>query len=188
MEMLTPEEGRMAVKLARRAIEAALDGEQLVLPALPPIFGKNRGVFVTLKQHGQLRGCIGLPFPIKPLGEALREAAVSAALQDPRFPPVSTYEVADLDIEVTILTPPKPLECPPEQRPAYVEVGRHGLIVYGMGRSGLLLPQVPLEYNWNSREFLDHTCEKAGLPPGCWRRSSVSVLTFEGQIFEEEAV
>ncbi|HOI57430.1 MAG: TIGR00296 family protein [Methanoculleus sp.] len=188
MEMLTPEESRTAVRLARNAIEKAVGGERMVLPALPPIFGEKRGVFVTIKRGGNLRGCIGLPYPIKPLGEAIVEAAVSAALEDPRFPPVSRSELADLDLEVTVLTVPRPLECPPQERPACVEVGKHGLIVSGLGTGGLLLPQVPTEYGWTSREFLDQTCVKAGLRPGCWRRNDVAVQTFEGQIFEEKAV
>lgn len=186
--MLTPEESRTAVRLARNAIEKAVGGERMTLPALSPIFGEKRGVFVTIKRGGNLRGCIGLPYPIKPLGEAIVEAAVSAALEDPRFPPVSRSELAGLDLEVTVLTVPRPLECLPQERPACVEVGKHGLIVSGLGTGGLLLPQVPTEYGWTSREFLDQTCVKAGLRPGCWRQSDVAVQTFEGQIFEEKAV
>jgi len=188
MEMLTPEEGRTAVHLARSAIENAVSGDRTVLPDLPPVFWEKRGVFVTIKRQEQLRGCIGLPYPIKPLGDALIEAAVSAALEDPRFPPVSRPELADIDLEVTVLTEPRPLECPPEERPGCIEVGKHGLIVSGLGTGGLLLPQVPADYGWTSREFLDQTCVKAGLRPGCWRRGDVAVQTFEGQIFEEKAV
>ncbi len=188
MEMLTPEEGKTAVRLARSAIEKTLGGERAALPDLPAIFREKRGVFVTIKRQGHLRGCIGLPYPIKPLGEAIVEAAISAALEDPRFPPVSRSEVAGIDLEVTVLTQPRPLDCPPDERPGCVEVGRHGLIVSGLGTGGLLLPQVPAEYGWTSREFLDQTCVKAGLSPGCWKRSNVAVLTFEGQIFDEKAV
>jgi len=188
MEMLTPEEGRTAVHLARKAIEKAVDGGRMVLPALPPVFGEKRGVFVTIKRQGRLRGCIGLPYPIRPLGDAIIEAAVSAALEDPRFPPVSRQELTDLNLEVTVLSEPRPLECPPEERPGCVEVGKHGLIVSGLGTGGLLLPQVPTEYGWTSREFLDQTCVKAGLRPGCWKRDDVAVQTFDGQIFEEKAV
>ena len=188
MAMLTPEEGRTAVRLARSAIEKTLNGERAAPPDLPAVFHERRGVFVTIKRQGCLRGCIGLPYPIKPLGEAIVEAAVSAALEDPRFPPVSRSELADIDLEVTVLTEPRQLDCPPEERPGCVEVGRHGLIVSGLGTGGLLLPQVPAEYGWSSREFLDQTCVKAGLRPGCWRREDVAVLTFEGQIFEEKAV
>ena len=186
--MLTPEEGRTAVHLARNAIKAALNGEEIVLHDLPAIFGERRGVFVTLKQQGHLRGCIGLPYPTRPLGDAIVEAAVSAALEDPRFLPVSQRELGDIALEVTVLTEPRPLRCPPEQLPGCIEVGKHGLIVNGLGTGGLLLPQVPVEYGWTSREFLDQTCIKAGLPAGCWRRGDVAVQAFEGQIFEEKAV
>ena len=188
MEMLTPEEGRTAVRLARSAIAKAVDGERMVPPDLPEVFLEKRGVFVTIKRQGNLRGCIGLPYPVKPLADAIVEAAVSAALEDPRFPPVSRSELADIDLEVTVLTLPQPLDCAPEERPGCVEVGRHGLIVSGLGRGGLLLPQVPTEYGWTGREFLDQTCVKAGLPPGCWKRRDITVLTFEGQIFDEKAV
>ncbi len=187
MDMLTDEEGQVALQTARRAIKHAVNGEEYVPESLPAIFGEKRGAFVTIKKRGDLRGCIGLPYPIRPLGEAIVEAAISAALQDPRFPPVSVRELPDLDLEVTVLTLPEPLSCPPADRPEHVVVGKHGLIVSGLGTSGLLLPQVPVEYNWESWEFLDYTCKKAGLTAGCWKRSDVNVLTFEGQIFEEEA-
>jgi len=188
MEMLTPEEGRTVVRLARSAIGKTLSGERAALPALPAVFREKRGVFVTIKRQGRLRGCIGLPYPTRPLADAIVEAAVSAALEDPRFPPVSPQELPDIDLEVTVLTEPRPLDCPPEGRPGCVEVGKHGLIVSGLGAGGLLLPQVPAEYGWTSREFLDQTCVKAGLSPGCWKRDDVAVLTFEGQIFDEKAV
>jgi uncharacterized protein (TIGR00296 family) len=190
--MLTPEEGRMAVVLARHAIEKAVKGERMtlktLLKTLPPVFQERRGVFVTIKRRGHLRGCIGFPYPTAPLGEALVEAAVSAALEDPRFMPLSPWELSDIEVEVTVLTEPRLLNCRPEERPDYVEVGRHGLIVSGLGRGGLLLPQVPVEHGWTSREFLDQTCIKAGLPAGCWRRNDVTVQVFEGQIFDEKMV
>lgn len=188
MAMLTPEEGRTAVDLARSSIEKAVNGGRMALQNLPPVFQEKRGVFVTIKRQGHLRGCIGVPYPRMPLGEAIVEAAVSAALEDPRFMPVSPRELDDIDLEVTVLTEPRPLDCPPQERPNSVEVGKHGLIVSGLGRGGLLLPQVPVEYGWTSTEFLDQTCLKAGLPAGCWRRDDVTVQVFEGQIFDEKAV
>lgn len=186
--MLTPEEGRIALHLARSAIEAALSGKKIAVHDLPPVFSERRGVFVTLKRQGYLRGCIGFPYPTQPLGDAIVDAAIAAAFEDPRFPPVSWREIADINLEVTVLTEPRPLRCPPEQRPNHVQVGKHGLIISGLGTSGLLLPQVPVEQGWTSREFLDQTCIKAGLPPGCWRRDDVIVQTFEGQVFKEQAV
>jgi uncharacterized protein len=185
MTALSQEEGAIAVRLARQALEGAIRGERLLPLHLPPIFDEKRGVFVTLKRQGELRGCIGLPYPIMPLRDAIIEAAVSAGTQDPRFPPVNVRELSELEVEVTVLTVPQPLLGSSLQRPEMVKVGTHGLLVKGWGGSGLLLPQVPVEYNWNSQQFLTHTCVKAGLPEDCWRSDDVEVFTFEGQIFHE---
>lgn len=185
MQALTDEEGILAVQLARAELEKRIGGSRQALPPLSPVFSEKRGVFVTLTREGELRGCIGYPYPHLPLADAIRDAAISAALGDPRFPQVDARELSLLRVEITILTLPEFLEGDPEARPGTIEVGRHGLIVRGMGRSGLLLPQVPVEWGWNSREFLDHTCMKAGLPPGCWKGKEVEVFTFEGQIFHE---
>ncbi len=186
MHTLTDEEGALAVRVSRRVLENCIGNLHGELPALPPVFREKRGVFVTLTREGELRGCIGYPYPTHLLEEALTDAAVSAATRDPRFPPVRAPELPLLRIEVTVLSPPERLAVDPEARPAAVEVGKHGLIVQGYGRSGLLLPQVPVEWGWDSREFLDHTCRKAGLPPGCWNRKEVEIFIFEGQIFGEE--
>ncbi|HZD44169.1 MAG TPA: TIGR00296 family protein, partial [Methanomicrobiales archaeon] len=169
MTALTEGEGQAALELARRALESALRGQRIPLPTLPSVFDEKRGVFVTIKENELLRGCIGLPYPIMPLRDAIVEAAVSAATQDPRFPPVTEEELPRIQLEVTILTTPQPLMGSPAQRPEMVKVGTHGLIVKGWGSSGLLLPQVPGEYNWDSQEFLSHTCMKAGLPADCWK-------------------
>ena len=186
MVLLTAQEGDAAVLLARGAIGHALTKEPQPVLKLTPVFFEKRGVFVTLTEHGGLRGCIGFPYPIMPLSEAIGEAAVAAALQDPRFPPITGAEFPSITVEVTVLTLPQKLACKPDQRPAQVEVGKHGLIVKGMGTSGLLLPQVATEYGWDSTTFLDHTCAKAGLPGRCWTSNRVEVLTFEGQIFHRQ--
>ena len=181
--MLTAEEGTLAIRLARSALEHAVGKKPKTGLELTPVFNAKRGVFVTLTRDGDLRGCIGLPYPVMPLGEAIGYAAKAAALEDPRFPAVTKEELPHIDLEVTILTIPVPLLCEPEERPANVMVGKHGLIVIGMGTSGLLLPQVATEYGWDSTTFLDHTCKKAGLPAKCWTRKNVELMTFEGQIF-----
>jgi uncharacterized protein (TIGR00296 family) len=186
MEALTAEEGILALCLARTTLQNRITGAACCEPPLSPVFSRKRGVFVTLTRRGELRGCIGFPYPHYPLGEAIREAAVCAALQDPRFPPVRADELPLLQIDITILTTPELLMADPEVRPGCIEIGRHGLIVQGLGASGLLLPQVPVEWGWDSREFLDHTCRKAGLPAGCWQTREVKIYTFEGQIFCEE--
>jgi len=185
MEVLTPEEGRLAVRLAARCSRRRLGGSTSEYPRLPPVFSEKRGVFVTLKERGELRGCIGFPMPVYPLGQAICEAAYAAAVEDPRFPPLRPEELPYIEIEVTVLSVPVLLACRAAERPANVKVGTHGLIIRGRGRSGLLLPQVPLEWGWNAIEFLDNTCLKAGLPRGCWRDERTEVYTFEGQIFSE---
>jgi len=185
LNLLNTDEGEMAVRLARGAIEYSIAKKPK--PALPltPVFGDKRGIFVTLTKAGELRGCIGFPYPVMPLGDAIEDAAVAAATGDPRFPPVRKEELVAIGLEVTILTVPVPVVGEPAIRSEKVEVGRHGLIVRGRGTSGLLLPQVATEYGWDSTTFLDHTCSKAGLPERCWTYPNVEVLTFEGQIFTE---
>ncbi len=185
MTQLSGAEGQTALALARRAVEAAVRREPFDRGALPPIFNERRGVFVTLTENGQLRGCIGLPYPIAQLADAIVEAGASAALKDPRFSPVRPAELPLLRVEVTVLTLPTPIPGPAERRADHVEVGRHGLILRGQGTSGLLLPQVATEYGWTATEFLDQTCNKAGLRIGCWRSEGVEVSLFEGQIFHE---
>ena len=185
MELLTEDEGDVAVRSARAAIEHAVAKRSKSSFNLTPVFGEKRGVFVTLTKNGSLRGCIGFPYPVMPLGEAIAHAAGAAALEDPRFPPVTKDELTAILLEVTILTVPESLEGEPAKRPEHVVVGKHGLIVRGMGTSGLLLPQVATEYGWDARTFLDHTCIKAGLSGQCWTSKNVEILTFEGQIFSE---
>jgi hypothetical protein len=186
MQLLTPEEGHMALRSARGAIEYVCAKKPKPALKLTPVFHEKRGVFVTISENGELRGCIGLPYPVMPLGEAIEHAAGAAALEDPRFPPVRKDELAQITVEVTILTVPEPLKGDPPERPGNVIVGKHGLIARGMGTSGLLLPQVATEYGWDATTFLDHTCMKAGLPNRCWTYPTVEILTFEGQIFSEK--
>ena len=186
MDLLTPDEGALALKVARESIEAAVCATTPAFPHLPAIFSEKRGVFVTITKKRELRGCIGFPYPVIPLKEALPCAAGSAALEDPRFPPVRPGELSGLTIEVTVLTPPAPLTVQPAERPGRIVIGKHGLIARLSGRSGLLLPQVATEYCWDPTEFLHHTCMKAGLPGDCWKNPATEILTFEGQIFREQ--
>jgi uncharacterized protein len=186
MDVLTADEGVLALKVARDTLEAVVNGRNVIVPVLPPVFSEKRGVFVTITRHGQLRGCIGFPYPALPLKEALEGAATSAALEDPRFPPVRSSELPGLTVEVTVLTPPVLLTASPMERPGSITIGKHGLIVRMSGASGLLLPQVATEYGWDAQEFLYHTCLKAGLPGDCWKSSRTDILTFEGQIFHEK--
>ena len=186
MELLSVDEGKMALTYAVHILHNHIARIPYIEPDFSPIFSQKRGVFVTLTKHGDLRGCIGYPYPILPLRDAIHDASMSAATEDPRFPPVRKEELGEIAVEVTILTEPELLTIRAQERENGIEVGRHGLIVRGYGRSGLLLPQVPVEWGWNTREFLDHTCQKAGLPAKSWMEEAVQVFTFEGQIFNEK--
>jgi uncharacterized protein (TIGR00296 family) len=190
--MLSEEDGTRAVRLARESVGRALGathGASAAEIELPPLFREPRGTFVTLRRHpgGALRGCIGFPLPVLTLERAIRQAAVSAATEDPRFPPVRVAELGGLTVEVSVLTVPVPIRAArPEEFVREVKVGRDGLIVQGYGTSGLLLPQVAPEQGWSSEELLDGTCEKAGLPAGAWRDPKVSVRRFEAEVFAEQ--
>lgn len=186
MERISGEEGVVAVRLARHTLDHVVRGTGGSTPVLSPVFQEKRGVFVTLTREGRLRGCIGFPEPVMPLGDAIREAATAAALEDPRFSPVRPEECPLIQIEVTVLSVPAILPGPAERRPLGIIIGRHGLIVRGRGRSGLLLPQVATEWGWDGRTFLEHTCQKAGLPQSCWQDDSIQFFLFEGQIFTEK--
>jgi uncharacterized protein (TIGR00296 family) len=188
MELLTEDEGRLATRIARASLIHAVTGKKEAPGELAPVFSEKRGVFVTLTKKNDLRGCIGFPYPYLPLAEAIRQAALSAALEDPRFPQVQAHELDSMELDVTVLTVPEPLTVAPEERPGAVVVGKHGLIVKSPRTSGLLLPQVATEWGWDSRTFLDHTCQKAGLPSGCWKKKEVEVLAFEGQIFHLDRI
>jgi hypothetical protein len=190
---LTIEEGRAAVAAARRSLEAHVSGQRFK-PAVWPskTFSELRGVFVTINLVGsgpeRLRGCIGFPYPVKPLGDAIREAAVAAASEDPRFPPVTEGELTSVVVEVSILTKPEILATSkPRDRSSKVRIGVDGLIVSRFGFSGLLLPQVATEYGMDQMEFLSQACLKAGLAPDSWLDKETEVQTFQAEIFEETA-
>ena len=144
-----------------------------------PIFREKRGAFVTLHKNGNLRGCIGYIEAIEPLAEAIREMAVAAAFRDPRFTPLTKDEFAEIDLEISVLSPVFPIE---DSRT--VVVGEHGLIVSYAGRRGLLLPQVPVEQGWDRETFLQHTCMKAGLPPDALEKGA-GLEGFTATVFGE---
>ena len=187
--LLDLNKGSFLVKLARASVEEYLRrGVKLEPPPnTPEELFEERGVFVTLKTYPrrELRGCIGYPEPIMPLVLATIDAAISAATRDPRFYPVRPEELSDITFEVTVLTPPQPINVPPEELPKAIKIGRDGLIVRCGYASGLLLPQVPVEWGWNEEEFLSQTCVKAGLPPSCWLDPRCQFYKFQGQIFTE---
>jgi len=186
--MLTKSEGETAVHLARKSIEECLkNGKKIEPDDLPKVFKEKRGVFVTLnkkKESKELRGCIGRPYPVLPLGEAIILSAINAAREDPRFNPVRPEEIDELVIEVTVLTVPKRINAKPRDLPDKIVIGRDGLIVSTGRNSGLLLPQVAVEHGFDCTEFLCQTSMKAGLMPDAWINGA-DVFSFEGQIFEE---
>ena len=186
---LSDSDGVVLVKTARKAVTEFLsNGNRMKLESdLEEKFSFNSGVFVTLNNPDGLRGCIGFPMPEIKLSHGIIDAAISAATEDPRFPSVKTNELNDIVFEVTVLTPPVEIDVSdPMEYLEKIKVGRDGLIIRHSFSSGLLLPQVPVEYDWNVEEFLQHTCEKAGLARDTWNNESVKIEKFEGIIFKEE--
>lgn len=174
------------MRLARGGIERYLRTGEILEEKVPEKLKEPRGVFVTLLKGGELRGCIGFPFPSFPLAEATVKAAISSATSDPRFPPLTEEEMGEVTIEVSVLSPPEPLVVKnPREYLQHVKVGRDGLIVEWRGFSGLLLPQVAVEWNWDAEEFLSQTCMKAGLGADCWLRREVKISRFTARIFSE---
>jgi hypothetical protein len=186
--MLTLDEGKMAVRLARDSLTCYVEKKRILEPeGLPPVFDEKRGVFVTLHEDGALRGCIGYPQPVMELGRAIVDSAINAGTRDPRFPGLRPGELKRMEIEVTILTKPEPYREPKKKLPELVRIGKDGLIVSKGPFSGLLLPQVAPEWGFDPMEFLSQTCVKAGLPPDAWLDEETEVQHFEAQIFAEVA-
>jgi AmmeMemoRadiSam system protein A len=179
-DFLDDEEKKFLLQLARQSIVRFLKArEMLEVQVQSPRLKEKRGAFVTLKVEEQLRGCIGYPLPYKPLYQTIIEMAVAAATEDYRFPPIEEDELQDLKIEISVLTLPRKVKGPEE-----VVVGKHGIIISKGQNSGLLLPQVPLEYGWELEAYLNHGCLKAGLPAAEWKRG-VNIEVFEAQVFSE---
>ena len=182
------EEGTIAVKVARRVIESTVLNEDPGEMDIPERFKEPGGVFTTINRYPSrdLRGCIGYSEPVMPIILAIIRSAKAAATQDPRFSPVKKEELDRIVVEVSLLTPPEPLKASnPDEYPQKIKIGEHGLIVQMDGRGGLLLPQVPVELEWNSYEFLNNLCMKAGLPSKCWRTGKAKLFTFTAEVFEE---
>lgn len=180
------EQGAKLVILARYAIWSVFSKEKIPIEDYEE-FSDKQGVFVTLHKHGRLRGCIGFPEPVYALNRAVVEAARSAAFSDPRFDPLSEKEFDEIDIEVSVLTVPELIEVnDPEEYFDKIQVGIDGLIIKSQFGSGLLLPQVPAEEEWNVRQFVGHTCIKAGMSAEAWRNPDVKIYKFQAQIFAEK--
>lgn len=179
--MLSQQEKDYLLNIARRSIEAGVEGEE------PPKFAdcpqalmNPSGAFVTIHTFKELRGCIGFTEPSKPLVETVIEVAAKAALQDPRFNPVSQDEIEDIEIEISVLSPMKEIKDVNE-----IEVGEHGIMMEQGFIRGLLLPQVANEYGWNRETFLNQTARKAGIPAGAWKAGDVKIFIFSAEVFDD---
>ncbi len=191
---LSLDEGKFLINLARDTVKEYLENGKTLKPPkdTPKKLFERCGVFVTINsvRHGEkeLRGCIGYPYPTSPLVEAVIDSAINAATQDPRFPSLSMNELNGVVFEVSVLTPPEPVQVDnPKEYVRKIKVGEDGLIVEKGFYKGLLLPQVPVEWGWCEEEFLCQCCVKAGLPLDSWLTKGTKIFKFKAIIFEEES-
>ena len=182
-EEFSQEEKEMLLSRARGALENYFGkGEVPDQPPPTPRLAQKRGVFVTLKKNGQLRGCIGDFSADEPLWEKVKKMALAAAFDDPRFLPLSPEELEEIKIEISVLSPMRKVNSVEE-----IEMGKHGVYLKYGQRSATFLPQVAEETGWSREEFLTNLCvEKAGLPADCWRHPEVELFTYTAEVFQEE--
>ena len=187
---LTLKEGRFLVRFAREEIKAHFEGKEPEIPeSMEELMSRKSGIFIKLNRYPNhsLRGCFGYTEGIMPLGSALRDISIYAAFRDPRFHPLRKSELKTTVIEVSILSEPELIHVDnPEEYPRKIKIGRDGLIAEKDSLKGVLLPQMPIEFKWNSREFLSHTCMTAGLDPDSWHYPDIKIYKFNAQIFAEE--
>lgn len=169
------------LKAARQAILHHLDtGQSPEIRVEDPALKQKKGAFVTLKSQNKLRGCIGYPWPHKPLLRTVIDSAIAAATQDFRFAPVTVKEMSRIKIEISVLSLPERVKDISE-----IEVGTHGIIISKGLNKGLLLPQVPVEWGWDLETYLRHGCLKAGLDENAWT-SGAEIEIFSAQVFSED--
>lgn len=185
-------DGYTLVKLARSAVENYLKSRRIIEvdDSIKLKYSMRFGVFVTINEYNKgredLRGCIGFPMPTKELYSALIDASIAAAINDPRFKPVSMEEYPNLTFEVSILSEPILIKVnDPREYKNAIKVGRDGLIIAWRYGSGLLLPQVAIEYGWDAERFLCETCMKANALPDCWLYEDTKVYRFSAVVFKE---
>jgi uncharacterized protein (TIGR00296 family) len=181
-------EGAELVRLARTAVEKYLQESTIIKSERDT--QEKAGVFVTLNyvtttKKEYLRGCIGFPLPERPLYQGVVEAAIAAATEDPRFPPLDIQELDNILFEISILTPPERITVSPADYGKEIEIGRDGLILQWRFGSGLLLPQVPVELKWDVEQYLANICYKAGAPPDVWLDPSSKLFKFQATVFKE---
>ena len=179
---LNDDEKKFLLKLTRQTIFDFLHNKE---PEEREFFSENlktpTGAFVTLHKHKELRGCIGYVSGFKPAQQAIADLAVSAAFNDPRFPPLTGDEFPEIDLEISILTPLETVNDISE-----IKIGRDGLLIKQGRRQGLLLPQVATEYGWDVPTFLEQTCHKAGLSAKAWQEPETEIEKFSAIIFSEK--
>jgi AmmeMemoRadiSam system protein A len=174
----SPDERSLLLRLAHEAIAVALDQRAISLAPPSAHLAEPRGAFTTLYYRGGLRGCVGFVLPVTPLYRTIAESACGAAFDDSRFSPVTRDEAPELKVSLSVLSPPQPIQAD------QVEIGRHGLLIsLGLHR-GLLLPQVPVEHGWDSIQFLEQTCRKAGLPLNSWQ-TGAKLEAFTAEVFAD---
>ncbi len=177
---LAKDQERFLLSLARQAVEHYLKaGEKLRIKVEDPVLKEKRGAFVTIKVDGELRGCIGYPLPVKPLYQTIIDMAIAAATEDFRFQSLGLGELEKAKFEISVLSLPVEVKNPSE-----VEVGKHGIIISKGFNKGLLLPQVPCEYDWDLETYLCHGCLKAGLDKDEWKKGA-QIEVFTAQVFSE---
>ena len=179
---LSAEQKKTLLDIAKKTIESAVNNKSIPdFKITDPMLNLKCGAFVTIHKNGNLRGCIGNIIGITALYKTITKMAVEAALHDPRFGPVRSGELGDIDIEISVLSPFEKITDI-----NVIEVGVHGLFIKNGYYQGLLLPQVATEYDWNVKEFLEHTCQKAGLPRDCYKGKSCEIFIFSATVFGEK--
>jgi hypothetical protein len=180
-EKLNNKQKNALLAIARQAIEKSVrEGKPDPEPPNDPVLHERRGCFVTIRQKGDLRGCIGVFSSEKPLYREVAEMAASAATRDPRFHPMREEDLDDFTLEISVLSPLEEAESPEQ-----IEVGVHGIYLERGYSRGVLLPQVATEYGWDRTTFLEQTCVKAGLPRDAWKANDTRLYIFSAEIFEE---
>jgi MEMO1 family protein len=182
---LGQEERQTLIQLAKQSVEAVVRDKKVFEPAAAdqePL-QQERGVFVTLREKGELRGCVGLITAQKPLYLAVRDAAALAAVRDPRFMPVRVSELPQLEYEISVLGPFRRVYDVKE-----IQVGKHGLLIIRGDSEGVLLPQVATEQRWERKTFLEEACVKAGLPRRAWKDKDTDIFVFSALVFDEHKV
>ena len=172
---------RSLLEIARKSIEGYLASGGTPEFTVSEFLKQPGAAFVTLKEFGELRGCIGYTEAVRPLYQTVSQCAIHAAVEDPRFNPVQASELPNIEIEISVLTPLQKVESLDS-----IKVGRDGLLIRMGRRSGLLLPQVATELGWNRTQFLEHTCQKAGLPDDSYTRPEATLYRFQAEVFGEE--